>query len=847
VTPRAPLPLALALRTRTGRQLVLGALTAAALASSVGLAVSLELASRSVQDSLTRTAESLAGRAQLSVTAGDAGVGERWLGIVATVEGVRAARPLLQTEFRASRGVGAGALFHAIGIDFLADRPVHDWELGRGALDVDDPLRLLARPESVVLSEALRRRLGVELGDTLPVHADGRAIELVVRGVLAERGIARAHGGEIAAMDVWSMQTVLGRAGFVDRIDVELEPHADVEGTRRAIAERVEGHADVDLAGTASPSISRAIGTLRVGIVAIAGIGAIVALVLAYGSLSLAVERRSAELALLRVAGLAPRQIGAVVALDALAIGAMATLLGCPLGLLLARGVTGAFSRMLAHFGQVEAAPAPLRPVTLAVAVGVGLGASLAGSWLPARRAMRLRPLDALGSFIAPPPVRGRATGLAILLAGSTLAGALIAPGSARIRAAVAIVAGLALVGAAVRRALDPLLEAVSRAGARAPGTAFLLGSGLRARPAGSAVAVTAVAGLVGGVGAIAIGSASIVGSIDRWMGAHAGSVISVRTSDPFQLSAEGIRPEAIEIVRGVEGVADVMENTGIGVRYRGEEIGLLARQAEASARHLGFTDCDGDPLELARAVAAGAAIVSDVFARRFGVGTGQRIELPSPDGPVALRVAGTMKSYDPAPWVMIDRASFARHWRVPPTYRLTVWPRGDTDRLAREIVRATAHVQPLHTLHGEPARRWATTVSSRFVPLLDSITALVTLVGGLAVANLLLGCAVERRRELALLHAAGVSRRQLARLLLGDGLLIGALGSACGLLLAAAWAVPLIEVVEQSYDWSLEREAPPLRLALQAAAAIATATLAAVPACALIRRSTAASALAED
>jgi putative ABC transport system permease protein len=124
--------------------------------------------------------------------------------------------------------------------------------------------------------------------------------------------------------------------------------------------------------------------------------------------------------------------------------------------------------------------------------------------------------------------------------------------------------------------------------------------------------------------------------------------------------------------------------------------------------------------------------------------------------------------------------------------------------RLRRDVSRAQAE-QRLHDLAVRNARDFSDDRDwdVRVVPLRDQATAavaptLLTLLGAVAcvlllactnVANLLLARAIGRRREMAIRVALGASRTRLARQLLVESLVLGAIGGAAGLLFAA-WAV---------------------------------------------------------
>ena len=77
-----------------------------AVAASVALAMSVEVASRSLQEQLRTTTQALIGSASLSISAGQVGVPEEALDLVAQVPGVLGASPLIRRSFRVASGPG---------------------------------------------------------------------------------------------------------------------------------------------------------------------------------------------------------------------------------------------------------------------------------------------------------------------------------------------------------------------------------------------------------------------------------------------------------------------------------------------------------------------------------------------------------------------------------------------------------------------------------------------------------------------------------------------------------------------------------------------------------------------
>ena len=233
-----PFSALVALRSLVGRNRLLAFLTMLAISTSVALVTALEVGSRSVQAELERTAAALAGAATLEVTGGELGIPLALLEKVRAVPGVLAASPLIQTTFRLIDEGHKGAALRVLGVDFLADTKVRSYSIVRDRLEIRDPLRLMTE-RSIVVTEILANRLGIGQGDALRVRSGDVELELVVRGLLTSGGLADAFQGQVAAMDVYSLQSILDRRGWIDRIDVVPEHDTSAEFLKERMEQRV--------------------------------------------------------------------------------------------------------------------------------------------------------------------------------------------------------------------------------------------------------------------------------------------------------------------------------------------------------------------------------------------------------------------------------------------------------------------------------------------------------------------------------------------------------------------------------------------------------------------------------
>jgi macrolide transport system ATP-binding/permease protein len=120
---------------------------------------------------------------------------------------------------------------------------------------------------------------------------------------------------------------------------------------------------------------------------------------------------------------------------------------------------------------------------------------------------------------------------------------------------------------------------------------------------------------------------------------------------------------------------------------------------------------------------------------------------------------------------------------------------RAELDLVARRLAEAYPNTNRGTTVRLYPvwqAPGGAGKVLGPVLAVLAVVVALVLLIACANVANLLLGRALERRREMAIRLALGASRGRIVRQLLVEGLFLAAAGCACGLVVAR-WSAGLL------------------------------------------------------
>ncbi|MEB2286140.1 MAG: hypothetical protein B6D46_07845 [Polyangiaceae bacterium UTPRO1] len=799
------LVLSLAVR-HLARHRALAAVAIASLAGGVAAINAVQLLHASVVRSYEETTTRFAGRAALEVTNGESGVAEELVDELRTVAGVGAVAAAV-TGFVAAPDL-PGERLYLYGVDLLADQEVRDYGAGPGAV-VSDPMVFLAAPDSVALTRAFMRAHGLRMHDRVRVRTPAGTTALVVRAVLdAPEGPAAALDGRLAIVDLSVAQDLLRFDGRVSELAVAVAPGADVDEVAARVRARVATRGVVEPPRSRAASFARLLANYRNGLGLAAAVALVVALHFVANIAALACEERRREMALLRLAGASRRLAGGLVAAEMLVVALAAASLGAPSGIVLARALQARFgSSVAALYGDVGDAPLAVAPTALAAICGLGIALPMLAVLGTLRRAGAVRPLAALRPEVS--RVRGSERGVGVRL-GALLGVIAVGLWGARARLPISVeaagmatmlgvLAALALVLPALVRAFAAAADAWARRRGR---VLFVLAARVVAEER-RRVAAAGAALLVGLGGTIGVGAwiASLDATLHEAFAAVFARVDLVVSggADPFARAAVRL-PGAVaaELARRPDvAFADVLRVDTI--ELAGSRAAIVARDAAAyvtGRRRLAMVEGDADAA--ARALAAGTGVlVNRTFARRFGRRPGDELELPTPAGPLRVRIAGIHLELTPGDLgaVLLDRELYRRWWHDDSASLVEVAVRRPRDRgvVAAAIRARWGASHGVVVLTVEELR-------NTYRALLDRLAALVRPLLGVALASALAGvlstgaaAMLARRRVHALLRAVGLTRRQLGCLASLELVTVGAI--AAGAATALGWGLGWLQV----------------------------------------------------
>ncbi len=262
-----------------------------AIALGVALGYAVQLINHSALGEFAQALQTLSGDADLTVRGPRAGFDESLYPQIARLPEVAVASPMVEVEANVQ---GREQPLRIVGIDVFRAGQIQPALLAEAG-DLEDALRA----DAIFLSPAASQWLGVGVGDTVLVQVGLRDVALRVAGALRADGT----GQRLAVMDIAAAQWLLDRLGRLTRIDVKLRPGADPAAAQARIQALLPAGLHTERPDASVRSTARLTRAYRVNLNVLALVALFTGGLLVFSTQALAVVRRRAQLALLRVLG----------------------------------------------------------------------------------------------------------------------------------------------------------------------------------------------------------------------------------------------------------------------------------------------------------------------------------------------------------------------------------------------------------------------------------------------------------------------------------------------------------------------------------------------------------------
>ncbi|HMI80868.1 MAG TPA: FtsX-like permease family protein [Solirubrobacterales bacterium] len=664
-------------------------------------------------------------------------------------------------------------------------------------------------PGEATLDKAAADDADLGVGDTIKLVGQGNLESFRLVG-LTQLGSASWGGASIAQVTLPVAQRLTHKEGRFDQISVAAEDGVSPAQLKRRISREMPPGIRVETAAESADRNSQEIrdnlSFLTTFLLVFGFIAVFVGSFLIFNTFSITVAQRISEFGMLRTLGASRPQILSSVLVEAAAIGLLGALLGIAGGFLIAAAINALFEAIGIDLPTTALV---LESRTVVVALLVGIAVTMVSSLVPALRSTRVPPIAALRGFAMPPSRRRRLAYLALslLLAAAGLAMVLIGllgSGGSGARAglmgggAVAIVFAVSIFSP---RLVPPLAAA---AGWPLERLRHLTGRLARenAERNPSRTAVTAAALMIGLalVAFVTVFAAGLKSTVAQVVDENFAGGLVIQNSDGFSPIPNGAARAAAQ-VPGVELVSTIR-----GAQAKVVEGGRPGAtvQVNAPTPDVGETLTidwkQGGPAAL-RDLGDGEAIVSDDFAGPRGLELGDGFQLLTQTGArPRFRLVGEFDSkLGVLGNVLVTQKVMARDFRQTQDLFdfVKVEAGADPEQVQELLTKGIELAFPVaEVLNQEELKESREEQINQLVMLVYALLVFAIVISLFGIANTLALSIHERTRELGMLRAIGMSRRQVRTMIRYEAVitaLIGAiLGMVLGIVFAALIAQPL-------------------------------------------------------
>jgi putative ABC transport system permease protein len=687
----------------------------------------------------------------------------------------------------------------------------------------------------VVVDQSTADKEDFRLGESIGVQAEGAAQRLRISGFVRFGSVSTIGGATLAGFDLATAQELFRKRGRLDEIAVAAKPGVSDQELVGDLESELPPTAQVKTASQQAQDDAEEtnafISFLRGFLLAFGGIALFVGSFVIANSLSITIAQRTREFATVRTIGGSRRQILTSILLEALVVGVLASLIGLAVGVGLAKALFWLFDAVgftLPNSGLI------LEPTAVVIALAAGILVTLVASIRPAFRATRVPPIAAVREGGVLPQSRFArfrvpASILLTLVGFAALIWSLFAPGLSTTALLVWMGLGALLIFLGVaflaERLVRPLAAWLGWPGARIGGVAGSLARD-NARRNPQRTASTAAALMIGLalVTLVAVLAAGIVSTFrdavdELWKNADY-AVTAQNNFSPLPVSVA----EAASTAQDVDAVGNVRAGEA---RAFNSTFNATAVDPPTS-RIFSIKWKEGSDAVLAQ-LGDDGVFVTDDYADDHDLGVGSPVQLTFANGArkrfVVRGIFEPPTGGSPFGPVTMSAQTWDRFNEQPRNlFSFVIMNGGQTDANQAALEqRLTSFPNAKVQTRSEFVDNQISGLSS-VLNILYVLLALSVIVSLFGIVNTLMLTVFERTREIGMLRAIGMTRRQVRRMIRHESVITALIGGALGILLGVVLGGLLVARVD-FIDFTL----PLVQLVVFAVAAVIVGILAAI------------------
>ncbi|TMB88356.1 MAG: FtsX-like permease family protein [Chloroflexi bacterium] len=656
----------------------------------------------------------------------------------------------------------------------------------------------------VVIDAATAAAHNITVGQHIDYVINGGTKEdFVVSGIAGYGSADSLAGATISLFRLDVVQRELGLQGKFDQIQAAAAPGIAQTELRDRVAASLPGYAEAateaTVIGQQVSGIDSFFGILRTILLVFALISLFVGSYIIINTFSILIAQRTRELALLRVLGATRGQVFGMVVAEALITGIAASAVGCVAGLFLAHGL---YSVVSSIGNGLPDADLVLQTSTVVIGMVLGTVITVVASILPARKASRVSPVEAIrdAADAAQPLGRRRIiAGIVVTVIGGVLVALGLFAGTSAAFQLLGLGAFLLYIGVSSLAPLTvlPISGFLGWPIARFRGTPGKLARTNAIRAPRRAASTAA---------ALMIGVSLVVGIAVLTQSAKASTEVALRQAvkaDYMVFAAGGgsgpggISPTATAALAedsNFSAVDDLKQGT---ILIKGASASVFAANPDDYQQFFTLDVASGDPNSLGQPDTI-FLDQTEASNHQWRVGDILDVNFPQVGTSVRERIGCIFNPNAITTGYMISSEQYAKYFPEPQAFIILLRAAPDVSHSAglaalnRDLVR-------FPTLKAYDAASFLALQSQAIDQLtaaIDVFLVMAIVIAALGIVNTLALSIIERTRELGLLRAIGLTRRQTRTMVRWEAVLIAFLGLILGIIVGIALGAAVVRAL---------------------------------------------------
>ncbi|WP_019877236.1 ABC transporter permease [Sporichthya polymorpha] len=652
--------------------------------------------------------------------------------------------------------------------------------------------RVPSNGDEVVLDSVSADKGGLEIDDRVRLLTPGPEIEATIVGIFKFGDTGNLGGATLTGFTEQRAHEILGSDDYTE-IAVDAASGQNLDALRdeiqKVIPSEYIARTKSEQADENASDVKEALSFLNIFLLIFAFIAVFVGSFIILNTFTMLVAQRTRELALLRALGASRRQVTQSVMTEAAVVGVVGSTLGLLSGLGIASLLRWLFEKIGIELGSQGLV---IQASTVLTAYVVGIAVTMIAAYFPARRAAKVPPVAAMSDHVAMPErsLRVRALigvilfSIGVLVLGLGLAGVGDQPAALVGVGAFGVLVGVTVISPILSM---PFVRALGAPYPRLWGTIgrMSVANALRnpRRTAATASALMIGLALIGTFGVMAASINASVGKVvDQSLRAQ--FILLDESYTPFS-------PQIAERARETDGVKSVtqMRMTAVEIQDKTKSIAAINADSIGDAFALDFSDGDTGGL------ADRGVLIDDNVAEDNGWKVGDTIGVTWLNGTqMDLRVGGIYERNDMLGGYLVSLDTAAEGGTRPVDFFAFINTDDGADLQAvRERLDEGLGNNPAVELKDQ--EEYTDSVRAQVNQLLGLIygmLALAVIIAVLGIINTLALSVTERTREIGLLRAIGMSRRQLRRMIRLESVVMAIFGAILGLIVGIGFGISL-------------------------------------------------------